>query len=170
MWLRNWVNHNGVLKASIPTSTRCLLALCLALAVLVVGELIRPFGLTANATATPVAIPRLEPESEPIQFVPPPIHLFRAIVERPLFSPSRRPYLSSDEEVALLPEEVTIELVGVLITPTWRAALITTGTKDRAIWVRERAFASSWQVENIFADRIDLRRHGEVRSITLRRD
>jgi hypothetical protein len=105
---------------------------------------------------------------EASEFRPPPHNIIDVITARPLFSPLRRPYLRPAEASDL--EDVSFELIAVLLTETRPAALVRIGEQERPIWVHERDWLSSWQVEEILADRLCLHRRDEVRIVNIRSD
>jgi hypothetical protein len=91
---------------------------------------------------------------------------FDIISNRPLLDPSRRP-LILESLPELEPEPLAIELIGTYLSDTERTALVRLGTQKHAVWVREREYISSWQVEKIHADRLHLRRIDEARFVHL---
>ena len=88
---------------------------------------------------------------------------FNIISDRPLLVPERRlPTLPIIES-----QSVAIELVGIYLDDRERTALVKLGNQDDEVWVREGEFISSWQVEQIHADRLLLRRANELRLVYL---
>jgi hypothetical protein len=88
---------------------------------------------------------------------------FDVISNRPLFVPTRRPLALPVIES----EPFSIELVGTYLDRAEKTALVRLGSQDQAVWVREREFISSWQVERIDSDRLLLRRVDELRFVHL---
>ncbi len=120
----------------------------------------------APATVLPAAPP------EPGEYQPPPQHQFNEISARPLFFPSRRPFVppagpAAAEAVA---PSTGIELIGVLLTEQERAALVQPQGEAAAHWVHERQTVAGWLVEAIAADHVQLRDGDRVEIVKLRAD
>jgi hypothetical protein len=141
------------------------LVLCLGLSTIVILEYLHAPSIIVTSSA--VTTVRLEPkfELESLGFHPQSRHLIRTITDRPVFSSSRRPYVSSpaDED----PDEIDIKLVCVLTTKSARTALVELETGEKLIRIHEHDFVSDWQVESISADHLYLRRNGNVRIVNL---
>ncbi|MDX1540542.1 MAG: hypothetical protein R3349_03975, partial [Geminicoccaceae bacterium] len=109
-------------------------------------------------------------------FEPPPPNLFTVISERPLFAPSRRPYIPpATVEPAAGPAEAPLEplaaeLVGVMLTGERRAALV---QREGSASVERLAVGQSidgWLIEEVEPRYALLRRGGEEQVLELRRD
>lgn len=84
---------------------------------------------------------------------------FAAIVERPLFSPSRRPH---SEEPALVPTPtLDFSLSGIVISTGEPFALIKSGAGGDPVRMKQGEEISGWTVGRIESDRI-LVRHGRT--------
>jgi len=142
-------------------------ALCLGLLTMVALELVAgDQGIRAEISGESSAVHPPDPvEPEAIEFHPPPPNVIDVVAARPLFSPSRRPYITP--VVASDVEDVTFELIAVLLTESRRAALVRIEAQEQPVWVHERDWLSSWQVEKILADRLRLHRRNEVRIVNL---
>jgi hypothetical protein len=145
------------------------LTLCLGLLGTAAFELVvdeHGIRVVAEQPNTVYSLDQLEPEAP--EFRAPPRDMIDVIVARPLFSPSRRPEvaaaLKSDGE------DVTFELIAVLLTGSQRAALVRIGAQEQPVWVHERDWLSSWRVETIRADHLRVERRSEVRIVTARSD
>ena len=85
--------------------------------------------------------------------------VFAAIVERPLFSTSRRP---PSEEPSLEPSpSLDFSLSGIVISTGQPSALVKLNVDAGPVRVREGEEVSGWMVERIESDRI-LVRHGSM--------
>jgi hypothetical protein len=93
----------------------------------------------------------------------PPREVFDIISDRPLLIPERRMPTSPIIES----EAFVIQLIGTYVDDMERTALVQLGDQDSAVWVREREFISSWQVEEIHPDRLLLRCADELRVVYL---
>lgn len=131
------------------------MATLLALAYIVDDEL----GASAGELPTPGAIQPSAASgdilSKPPRFQMPPARAFTAIVERPLFTPSRRP--PADHQAAT--ELGDLALVGVLISPGVRTAVVAHGHPRVLTHVVEGQNIAGWSVASIGPDHIMLR-HG----------
>jgi hypothetical protein len=94
-------------------------------------------------------------ETAPSAFTMPPLASLREVVDRPLFSESRRPSPPEvpKEPPAKLP---SLTLVGIFLSVDRRQALIERGQPPRVEWVSERQKLDGWTVEAIGPDRIVL--------------
>lgn len=154
---------------SIPSRSKSVL---LILNIVLVALIAFEHAVRTKSTATVDPAPSLEandwPELALPKFHMPSRELFDVISNRPLFSPSRRKIIIDQPlEVEEEEEDITIELLGTLLTATQRAALVRLGTQEKTEWVREREYVSSWKVEKILAKRLRLRRMDELRIIDL---
>ena len=156
--------------SALPRSAWLLVTLCLALAILVASELIADeHAIGAGMPSQPVAAYSIQPmEPEVVEFRPPSASLVDLIVTRSLFSPSRRPDVTSPAASEV--EDLVFELTAVLLTNSLRAALVRIGDSERPVWIRERAWLSSWQVVRIRTDHLHLQRRNEVRIVNLQSD
>jgi len=143
-------------------------ALCLGLATLVALSLVAgDQGVRAEFPGEPSVVHPLAPvELEAAEFLRPSPRIIDVIAGRPLFSPSRRPYVMAVETSGV--EDVTFELIAVLLMESRPAALVRIGAQEQPVWVRERDWLSSWRLEQILADRLRLHRRGEVRIVKIR--
>jgi hypothetical protein len=147
------------------------LVLCAGLGGVVALELSSSLPFAPQVTAALPAAPLPDIAPEPAAFEPPPSRTFGEISERPLFSTSRRPFVpeTESEEAAAPDEQVSIELVGTLLTEEGRAALLQPAGQA-ARWLRAGQKIAGWQVETIERDRITLRLDDEAKALQLRAD
>ena len=136
-------------RAVVPLSLTCL-----ALAGVIYGEFdLAPGELDASA-ATPALPARLaRPAGVPVSFAMPPIAAFGETVDRPVFSPTRRPPPAERgrDSAAQLGSLV---LVGLVIAPDGRRALIDHGQPPRIQRVTVGQEVEGWRVEAILPDRV----------------
>jgi hypothetical protein len=140
-----------------------LFLLCLGLGYVVYTELQSgPVELGAMAVPAERPEPAPAPSPEPA-FTLPPLADFAETLERPLFLPSRRP-LAPDEEApnqtATVPGRNLFTLMGVIISPDERMAIMKRRKGGEILRVVEGQWTDGWLVEAILPDRIALR-HGE---------
>jgi len=106
-------------------------------------------------------------------FTPPPYESFAEAAERPLFAPSRRPPADTEAAIAeASPQmlEFGFELVGVLISPQERLALVRQGGVPDLQRVGVGRSLNGWLVEAIEPDRVVFRAGETVRELMLRDD
>lgn len=158
-----------------PFSTGFLVLGCLALGTVLVLAWIEDVSLAPEVTAAAPAVPEI-PEREPVTFTPPDPNAFEVIGERPLFSPTRRPFVppAAPEPVAGPaepdPEPLTAELIGVVLTADQRAAMV---QEEGARGPRRLAVGQSiagWRVVAVESNRAVFQRGDEVQVLELRRD
>jgi general secretion pathway protein N len=134
-----------------------LLALCLGLGGVIYVELDQP-SIDAIAKAA-VAPPRdaVPAARDAPGFTMPPIRAYTEVLERPLFSETRRP--SVDSPVAPAdPRSSAFTLVGTIITAHEKHALVEHGQPPRLERVAEGQDIEGWSVESIRPDRVILTR------------
>jgi hypothetical protein len=138
------------------------------LGTVVVLELAGSGAIAPEVTAAAPATAAPEPPVGPAKFRPPAERQFAEISDRPLFSPSRRPFVPPAESQA--GDAPSIELVGVLLTERERAALVQPEGQPAARWVHERQTVAGRLVEEIAADRVRFRDSDRVEIVKLRAD
>jgi hypothetical protein len=153
-------------------TTAALGMLCAGLGATVVFELTGGLPLAPEVTAAPPTAPEVDWTREPIEFEPPSRHELEEIAARPLFSPSRRPFVAVEEEAPLAPVESLppVELIGVLVTEQQRGALMQAAGEGEASWVREGNKIQGWDVEKIEDSRVRLRAGHRLETVELRPD
>jgi hypothetical protein len=157
---------------SAPLATALLLAVCAGLGAAVVFELSGALPIAPQVTAAPPQSPAPDWVHQPIVFEPPTRGQLDVIAARPLFSPSRRPFVGapaqgSAEAAADLPP---LELIGVLLTDQRRAALIRPLDGRAPGWMREDEMVAGWRLERIERGRVHLRAGDRLEVVELRAD
>ncbi len=136
-----------------------LLALCAGLGWLVYQ------GLQAAPPPGPVAAtggaPPLDALPEETVFVMPPKQSFAAILERPLFSPTRRPPPEGIASVAGPVPTLKIDVVGIVISEQEQFALILTENSKEVVRLSAGDEFQGWTLEEIEPERVTFRR-GEI--------
>jgi hypothetical protein len=146
--------------------------LCAGLGATVVFELTGGLSLAPEVTAAPPPASQVDWTREPIEFEPPSRAELEEIAARPLFSPSRRPFVAVEEEAPPAPVESLppVELIGVLMTEQQRGALMQAAGEGEASWVREGNKIQGWDVEKIEDSRVQLRAGDRLETVELRPD
>ena len=133
-----------------------LLVLAIAgLGTVVVLELAGSVAIAPEVTAAAPPAGAVEAPVGPAKFLPPPERQFDEISNRPLFFPSRRPFVppaTTDSEPATTDDPTSIELIGVLLSEHGRAVLVQPKGQPGAHWVREQQTVAGWLVEEITAN------------------
>ncbi|MCU1280090.1 MAG: hypothetical protein JWM53_3636 [bacterium] len=145
--IASWPKRRAVLPALLAGG-------CVAVGALLALELQwRSLDEVAAVPSRLAAAPRQETASS--AFSMPPLGSLREVVDRPLFSESRRPApAEAPKEPAAKPPNLT--LVGVFLSVERRQALIERGQPPRVEWISERQKLDGWTVEAIGPDRIVL--------------
>jgi hypothetical protein len=153
-------------------TTAALGMLCAGLGATVVFELTGGLPLAPEVTAAPPTAPEVDWTREPIEFEPPSRGELEEIAARPLFSPSRRPFVAVEGEAPSAPVESLppVELIGVLMTEQQRGALMQAAGEGGASWVREGNEIEGWEVEKIEDSRVQLRAGDRLETVELRPD
>jgi hypothetical protein len=146
--------------------------ICAGVGTAVVLELTGGLALAPEVTAAPPSTPQVDWSHEPVEFAPPSRDEVEEIAARPLFSPSRRPFVAAEEEAAPAPAQPlpSVQLIGVLVTEQQRAALVQRAEGGDPSWVREGADLGGWQVEKIEHSRVHLRAGERLDIVELRAD
>ena len=138
-----------------------LAASCAALAAIVLSEALQPQADSASTPSAsvgkPTVLPPLPPDPE---FTMPPEASFAVVVDRPLFSPSRRA-IQGTAAVAAPGTSGDLKLVGVIIRDDERIALVKLRNGDQLESVRQGDNLAGWLAVSIAPDRV-LFRHGAV--------
>jgi hypothetical protein len=134
-----------------------LLLLCLGLAGLIYVELDQPsIDSIAKASPAPPRDPATASRDAPA-FTMPPIRAYTEVLERPLFSETRRPSVDSPA-APVDPRSSAFNLVGTIISANERHALIEHGQPPHLERVSEGQDIDGWAVESIRNDRVILTR------------
>jgi hypothetical protein len=137
--------------------------ICAALLAVIYAEVDRDTGEGA-AIAAPTAPARQGGSAAAPSFTLPPISDFADVLERPLFSPTRRPAEARPAEPAPgLPSSLI--LVGTVVSSEGRHALIQHGEAASLQRVAVGDRFGGWTVEAILTDRVVLSRDGSREEI-----
>ena len=153
--------------------TGLLLLAIAGLGAVVVLELAGNVAIAPEVTAAAAASAAAEAPAGPAKFQPPAERQFDEISDRPLFFPSRRPFVAAapaSTAAAIEDPAAKIELIGVFLTGPERAALVQPEGQPAAHWVREQQTVAGWLVEEIAADRVRVRDGDHVEVVKLRSD
>ncbi len=133
-----------------------MLGVCAALAWTVYREIQvgapEPFE-AAGGQAPPLSDLPAEPS-----FVMAPAESFSAILERPLFSPTRRPPAEGTVTIESGEPELEVTVVGIIISSEEQIAIIKPKGGSRFIRLSEGDSFQGWNLETIEPDRITFRR------------
>ncbi len=133
-----------------------MLGVCAALAGTVYWE-IRVGALEPVEAAGGRAPPLPDLPAEP-SFVMAPAESFSAILERPLFSPTRRPPAEGTVTIESGPPELEVTLVGIIISSEEQIAIIKPKGGSKFVRLSEGDNFQGWTLETIEPDRITFRR------------
>jgi hypothetical protein len=157
---------------SAPWATALLLAVCAGLGAAVVFEFSGALPIAPQVTAAPPQAPAPDWVHEPAVFEPPSRAQLDVIAARPLFSTSRRPFVTAQAEAlpAAAADLPPLELIGVLLTDQRRAALIRPLDGTPPGWMREDEIVAGWRLERIERGRVHLRAGDRLEVVELRAD
>lgn len=147
-----------------------LLAVCGALGTVLYDQV--RHGQTAGvvSASSTTGGPAIEPLPTEAVFSMPPQDTYSGIVERPLFSPNRRPETGASFTPADPGADVSIKLVGTFIMPAERFALFKLGDNEQTARVDEGGEIAGWTVKEIHEFSALLERDGETLEIFLQYD
>lgn len=153
-------------RASISALLLALALLCAGLGGLVYVQL---QGLSASPSPASASGAAAElPEPQPLPEVEMPAKQeFSAIVERPLFSPSRRP-AEGGETAAAPAQALEIALTGVIISEDERIALLRPQGRQRTLRLRQGDTYEGWTVADIREHSVTFRRDGSETEVELK--
>jgi hypothetical protein len=138
--------------------------LCALLGAIVYEEVEHPSSPQIEVAASaPVDLPPLPPEP---QFTMPPESSFAVVLERPVFSPTRRPQQAGNARAAPAPS-VDFTLIGVVITGGERYALVKPSNGDALERLSEGDELAGWSAVSIGSDRVLFRRGTVQKEIVL---
>lgn len=140
------------------TRSWLLAGLDIALVLLLAGQL-----RATPASPPPQAMPSaaaLAPSAAPPRFTMPPLARYREVTERPLFVRSRRPDGAESGHTAEPASELS--LVGIVISPTGRQALLQFGNPSKLVQVKEGQTIDGWTVESIRPNLVLVRQGGTL--------
>jgi len=164
----------GAVERSTHWLTGLLLLAAAGLGTVIALELAGSVAIAPEVTAAAPAGRAPEAPAEAEQFKAPPERQFEEISNRPLFFPSRRPFVpaaaGSAEAAPAADPAAAIVLIGVLLTEERRAALVQAEGEPRAHWVHEQQSIAGRVVEAIAADHVRLRDGDHVEVLKLRPD
>jgi hypothetical protein len=130
-----------------------LAAVCIGMLVVIGAELRASEPNSVSSAAAERRSPRvnaLAPES----FTMPPPGTFAEVLARPLFSPARRP----GAQAGALAASSSFTLVGIVLAPEDRRALLGVGQPMKIVRVREGQDIGGWVVEAILPNKVIVRR------------
>jgi type II secretory pathway component PulC len=146
-----------------------LLSLSAALAgVLALEVMAGPFFVPEVSSVSPdaknsVVFPRESPAEKPA------ISTFAEVVERPLFTPSRRPPPKTDSNpAAIASKPETFDLIGVIISADRRMALLRTVATSEVMRAVEGQSIGGWEVRAIKPTQVVLRRGDDSEVIKIK--
>lgn len=123
-----------------------LLGLCnLGLALVLAYELLAPSAVSPRALPAPNAA-AADAEPAPPSFAMPPIRQYREVLDRPLFNSSRRPSLAAEDGARPV---TSLSLVGIVIAPGSRLALLEFGSPPKLVRVGIGQAVAGWTVSQI---------------------
>lgn len=124
-------------------------------------------------------VPEITDSSSAIHGLPP-LEMYQEIIERPLFIDTRRPWdpeegtagsgtpEESETQEPMADELPPWDLIGVMISPVMRSALLWDFTKNEAFRMEEGAALEGWEVEQVHPDGIVLSRGPQQHQLELR--
>lgn len=136
-----------------------LLSVCLVLAAVVYGQVWSERPVEVAAMVGQVApLPALPGE---LSFAMPAAETFSIILERPLFSPTRRPPAGGTVTIESVEPELDVTLVGVIISAGEQIAIIKPKDGGRFVRLSLGDSFQGWNLESIEPNRVTFRR-GEI--------
>ncbi len=155
-------------------STACWFALTAGLAGFVALEMAEDVSLTPAVTAAPIETVSVSADERAVMIVETPSSdILNDIVERPLFSASRRPFEAVDEKPDTIIQEpdqkLALQLVGTMLSGASRVVLLKHPTEG-LLRLRQGQSVENWVVGDIDDHRVELRNGDEVEWLKLRTD
>lgn len=162
-----------------PTSTNILLLVLFAVILAIIAlQWLNPPRLQLEATASvSTAADQLTAvdSQAPLNIALAPLENYQEIVERPLFFATRRPAPPEPEETAAPADpvsegDVAMTLIGVVKTPEAEIALVQNDETGKVARLRVGEKIASWQLEQVDANRVVLRKGDQIRELALLRN
>ena len=142
-----------------------LAVLCLGLGWHLSQQLERTYADPATIGTEPESVTLPKVGSLP-ETAPPPKTRFAAIVQRPLFNPSRRPQAPS-EAATQTPQDLDLALIGVVISERGRVALLRSDDGRTVLRLRPGETYRDWTLTQLDKQHATFRRDGVSRVIEL---
>ena len=133
-----------------------MLGVCAALAWTVYREI--QLGAPEPAEVAGGQVPPLPDLPAEPSFVMAPAESFSAILERPLFSPTRRPPAEGTVTLESAEPELEVTVVGIIISSEEQIAIIKPKGESRFVRLSEGDSFQGWTLETIEPDRITFQR------------
>jgi len=109
-----------------------------------------------------------QPLPEELNVATPTLEEFSAVIERPIFSPSRRPAtLIAETPEAMAAPTLEVDLVGIVMWQSQRIALVRLKQDSRVIKVNQGADVAGWTAVAIEPSRVLFRRGDVEKEIRL---
>lgn len=134
-----------------------LAVVCAALGSIVYQQVRKLNSFSPSSSAVDSASPSFSPLPPDPAFAMPPEESFAAVLERPVFSPSRRP-IPSNGAVAPLTTSAEFVLVGVVISDSERFVLVKPLSSDKLERLREGDELAGWSAVSIAPESVVFRR------------
>lgn len=147
-----------------------LLALCAVLGWRIADEWTRPIEVEPpEVESLPPAEPLSPPEPMP-EFALPPVSEFEEVVERPIFSPTRRPPAEGTAPVGAPAPELELELIGVVLSQSEQTAIVMPTATQEALRLALGDAYQGWTLVRIEADRATFTRGDQEETLLLSYD
>lgn len=143
-----------------------LLLACAGLGWIIVAELRAAPSWRVSDSAPSGSEPAQAPRTEAEFSIPPP-ETFAAIVERPIFSRSRRPLPESEDPEPVLGSDLNAVLIGTIISSNQEIALVIPKGSAKFVRLSRGDRLQGWILESIEADRVTFSRNGDKVQIEL---
>lgn len=160
-------------KRFVTGATLCWLTAAAALAGVIMLQVNSDISLALPVTAAPAEAP-LDEEARTTDAIAGTLtaDILDVIVERPIFSWSRRPYLPPEDDVVMetTPEvrELSVKLAGTMLAGKSRLALFTHPSRG-LLRLRQGQDVDGWRIEDIREDEVRLQLGDKVTLLRLRK-
>ena len=164
---KEWPTGETVVSMNRGTLTRSILLL------LNVALLLTIWLLWRNAPESDSALAAAGVTAAPLQLPPSPLRnltleQYQELVSRPLFWSERRAQeIESPAEVASGKQPMAFVLIGVVMSPQSKHALLSKSGAGEVVKVQPGDIVEGWQVDSMTADSVSLSRGGEHQKIFL---
>lgn len=137
-----------------------LVAACATLAWMVGSLILAPDGPIEIATVKPARVKTLESLAAELKFAMPPIRNYDAILDRPIFSSSRRGTSEAVAPTVVVSRELKLKLTGTTISDTEKYALLVPKEGGEPLQLREGEDYQGWNLARIKNSAVVFRRNG----------
>ncbi|MDQ2090850.1 type II secretion system protein N [Marimonas arenosa] len=131
--------------------------------------------LENQALPGPDGEPEVQGLSDILKYDPPPLAAFNAVLEKPLFSPTRQPPETveddstppAEDRSVTSPQRLRAKLLGVVVSESRHLAILEVPSEPTVVYVSKGEELLGWTLKELGPDTVEFERNGETVTLTL---